>query len=373
MRGGALKPGRRRFMKIGAAAAGACCAIAEAAEGGGKGAADKAARGSTGSSAEAAKHPVKAFCIDFNWGPNGASPPGMYAQADPAEHVRWYRDLGANTIQTFCVSYNGYAWYPSGVVPVNPGLRAPYFLGEMVRLGHKAGMRVMGYFTLGANPYWEALHPDLAHTGEQDYIKIPFTLEYLDYFCRSVEDVLKKTGVDGFMIDWVRPTRHDRWLDCEKEMYRQMLGEAFPGSGSPPADMTREFDRRSIERAWRHITWVVRATRPVILWTNHPIMKDEYPLWEGHPLLREVDWVLNEAPDLAHLEWLKNQVGPRTLIVQNLCGWGDHDASVWKRIDPARFGFYGFAKADEATTLPDERVERNIKNIVILREAYHRL
>jgi hypothetical protein len=317
--------------------------------------------------------PVKAFCIDFNWGPNGASPPGMYARAEPAEHVRWYRDLGANTIQTFCVSYNGYAWYPSGVAPVNPGLSAPDFLGDMVRLGHKAALRVMGYFTLGANPYWEGLHTDLVHAGEQDYIKIPFTLEYLDYFCRSVEDTLKKTGVDGFMIDWVRPTRHDRWLDCEKEMYRQVLGEQFPASGTPPADMVLAFDRRAIERAWRHISWVVRATRPVILWTNHPIRSEEYPLWDGHPLLKEVDWILNEAPDLAHLEWLKKQVGPHTLIVQNLCGWGDHDASVWKQVDPARFGFYGFAKADEATTLPDERVERNIKNIAILREAYHRL
>jgi hypothetical protein len=66
--------------------------------------------------------PVKAFSIDFNWGDNGASPPGLYAQADPTEHVRWYQDLGANVIQTFCVSYNGYAWYPSDVAPVTPGL-----------------------------------------------------------------------------------------------------------------------------------------------------------------------------------------------------------------------------------------------------------
>lgn len=315
--------------------------------------------------------PVKAFCIDFNWGDNGAAEPGLYAQADPAEHVRWYRDLGCNTIQTFCVSYNGYAWYPSRVAPVTPRLKDVDFLGTMVRLGHDAGMKVLGYFCLGANPHWEARNPDLVHGPDADHIKIPLTLEYLDYFCRSIEDVLRQTAVDGFMIDWVRPTQHKRWLDCEKDMYRQLLGEKFPSASPPPADLTLEFDRRAIERAWRYITWVVRAVRPAILWTNHPILKSEYPLWDGHRLLREVDWILNEAPELEHLEWLRTRVGPRTLIVQNLCGWGGHDAAAWKNVDTRRFGLYGFAKADVATTLPTDKDAANARNIRILREAYH--
>ena len=44
------------------------------------------------------------------------------AGADPAQHVAWYKAMGANVIQTFCVSYNGYAWYPSEVAPVTPEL-----------------------------------------------------------------------------------------------------------------------------------------------------------------------------------------------------------------------------------------------------------
>lgn len=316
--------------------------------------------------------PVKAFCIDFNWAKGAASPPGTYAQADPAEHVRWYQDLGANTIQTFCVSYNGYAWYPSEVAPVTPGLKHPNFLGEMVELGHKAGMKVMGYFTLGANPYWEKLHPDLVHGQDADYIKIPMTLEYLEYFCRCVEDAMLRTGVDGFMIDWVRPTRHKVWLDCEKEMYRQLIGEKFPDF-PPSAEVALEFDRRALDRAWRHIRWTVRATGPAVIWTNHPFLKQEYPLWTGHRLLKEVDWVLNEAPELDHLEWLRRQVGPRTLIVQNLCGWEGHDAKAWQQLDPKTFGFYGFAKADETTTLLDTANKANVKNVEILREAYRSL
>ena len=319
------------------------------------------------------RNAVKAFCIDFNWGDHGAAEPGLFAQADPQEHVRWYQDLSANVIQTFCVSYNGYAWYPSGVAPVTPGLKHPNFLGDMVKLGHRAGMKVMGYYTLGANPYWEARNPELVHRDAGDYIKIPFTLEYLDYFCRSVEDTLKKVAIDGFMVDWVRPPQHKNWLACEKEMYRQLLGETFPASGSPPNEVVLEFDRRAIERAWRHLKLTVHSTRRVIIWTNHPFVEAEKPLWEGHRLLQEVDWVLNESPEAAWLDWLRARVGPKTLIVQNLCGWEGHDANLWRKVDTQVFGLYGFAKADAQTTLPTDKVPANIKNIKLLREAYHSL
>ena len=82
---------------------------------------------------------IKAYCIDFNWGeggPNGFAGPGLWADADPAKHVDWYKALGANVMQTFCVSCNGYAWYKNGVVPEQPGLKHD-FLTEVVRLGHR--------------------------------------------------------------------------------------------------------------------------------------------------------------------------------------------------------------------------------------------
>jgi hypothetical protein len=52
---------------------------------------------------------IKAYCIDFNWGPGGA---------------------------------HGFA---------KPGL-AHDFLSEMVKLGRENGMKVFGYFCAGANP-----------------------------------------------------------------------------------------------------------------------------------------------------------------------------------------------------------------------------
>ncbi|MCH7229142.1 hypothetical protein, partial [Haloferula sp. A504] len=96
---------------------------------------------------------IKSYCIDFNWALGrraGFAKPGTWAEADPKEHVQWYKDVGANVIQTFAVSCNGYAWYKSDLIPEQPGLKHD-FLTEMVKLGHAEGMKVMGYFCIAAN------------------------------------------------------------------------------------------------------------------------------------------------------------------------------------------------------------------------------
>ena len=99
--------------------------------------------------------PIKAFCVDFNWlfekqegWPNVFAKPGLWANADAAEHVAWYKALGANVIQTFAVSCNGYAWYKNGFMPPQPGLKDD-FLTDVTRLGHQEGLMVMGYFCAG--------------------------------------------------------------------------------------------------------------------------------------------------------------------------------------------------------------------------------
>ncbi len=82
--------------------------------------------------------PIKAFCIDFNWGPkgiNGFAGPGVWADASPADHVRWYEGLGANVIQTFAVSCNGYAWYKGGIIPPQPGLKFDFLFSYFVGNG----------------------------------------------------------------------------------------------------------------------------------------------------------------------------------------------------------------------------------------------
>ena len=147
---------------------------------------------------------IRAFCIDFNWGPggpNGFAPPGLWADADPEQHLAWYAGLGANVIQTFAVSCNGYAWYQGGKVPPQPGLRHD-FTTQLVRLGHARGMKVMGYFCVAANTRWGKEHPDLSY-GTPATFHLPLTDAYLDYLAEAISDALRTTKMDGFMVDWL--------------------------------------------------------------------------------------------------------------------------------------------------------------------------
>jgi len=323
---------------------------------------------------------IKAFCIDFNWvpgGPNGFPLPGTFAQADPKVHYQWYKALGVNTIQTFCVSCNGYAWYKqSGVAPVQPGLKHD-FLKEVVELGHQDGMRVMGYFCVGSNTYWGQKHPEQSY-GIPDTAHIPFTNEYLDYLSACIQDALSKTGIDGFMIDTVFSPPHFgaeknvRWLECEQTMYRELFGRPFPGKDKVDAKETLEFQRRALDRCWGRIRDAAKSIKPnCIIWLSCNGMRD--PQMVGAKMFREVDWLMNEQPDPTCLEAVRKEAGEQTTILQCLCGWGDQN-------DPRRVvgnpkyddvGFYGFAAADPATTLPPQGTTGNARNIEILRDVFH--
>ncbi len=329
---------------------------------------------------------IKAFCIDFNWGPggpNGFAPPGMFAQADPKAHFEWYKALGVNTIQTFCVSCDGYAWYrESGVAPVQPGLKHD-FLKELTELGHRRGMRVMGYFCVGANTVWAEKHPDQSY-GAPSAVHIPFTKVYLDYLSASIKDALTKTGIDGFMIDWAfsppMPGRKGEvlWLDCEQEMYAELFGRPFPGKEKIDAKETMEFQRRALDRCWQRIHEAAKGCKPdCIIWLSCYNLRDAQVV--GSRMFREVDWLMNEHPDLASLAAVEKEKGPRTTIVQCLCGWGDQHDPRRLVSDPkyAGIGLYGYARADVQTTVPPEGTDENAqdranaRNIERLREIYH--
>lgn len=320
---------------------------------------------------------IKAFCVDFNWGPDGFAPPGMYAHASAKEHFEWYRDLGVNTIQTFCVSCLGYAWYNSKAAPPQPGMKGE-FLKELVTHGHAAGMRVMGYFCIGANAYWDEQHPELSHRIPSA-ISIPFTRQYLDYLEAVIGEAVRETGIDGFMIDWVYnashlyPNRQYTWLACEKQMYRELFGEDFPGDASMDADRINEFNKRATERCWDRIRTAAKAANPnCIIWLTcydlqHPMIKDSR-------MLREVDWLMNEHPDPEKLAAARAAIGPHTQIIQCICGWGDQHNAEKIINDPAfnDIGLYGFARPDLESTLPPEDGSGNARNIAAMRAAFNR-
>jgi len=320
---------------------------------------------------------VKAFCIDFNWGAQGFAEPGLYAAASPAAHLEWYKRLGVNTIQTFCVSCPGYAWYDSKVAPVQPGMQGE-FLKELTRLGHANNMRVMGYFCIGGNTYWAEQHPGQVHPHPGS-IAIPLTRDYLAYLGRVIPEALTATGIDGFMIDWVfnashfYPDKKYEWLECEKVMYQELLGEPFPGDAAMTPEKTNDFNRRAVERCWKVIRDSAKGAKPdCIIWLSCYDL--QHPQMAGCSMLKEVDWVMNEHPDPRKLEAARAAIGSHAMLIQCICGWGEqHDAA--KILADPRFdgvGMYGFAKPDPQTTLPREDESGNAKNIAAMRRVFER-
>jgi len=296
---------------------------------------------------ELLKQPIRSYCIDFNWvlkkDGNVFPESGHWADADPAAHVKWYKEIGANCIQTFILSANGYAWYKGGPIPEQSGLKHD-FLPEVVRLGHKESMLVMGYYCIGANTLWGKLHPEQSY-GTPSWMHIPLTKEYIDYLCVSVEDVLKRVDIDGFMLDWMVNTSGE-WLDCEKTMYAELMGAPFPGADKvTPADLEK-FNALAVKRCWTRVRDTARKIKPdCILWPNGL----------NHLNLEGVDWLLNEGPDVETTEAARLKLNGRPVrLIQNQVGWRSHDARkvFCNPVHRAR-DFYGFAAPyDNGLPLP---------------------
>lgn len=334
---------------------------------------------------------IKAYCIDFNWAATQRkrrpfASPGSWANSNPAEHVAWYKAIGANVIQTFCVSSNGYAWYKNGFVPEQPGLKHD-FLPELVKLGHKEGLLVFGYFTIGSNPKWAADHPDQSYGSPTTY-HIPYTDEYIAYLTSSIRDAVKKTDIDGFMIDWLwmpnRKSTEGKWLDCEKKLYTQLMGEAFPGEEQlgEKSEKYTAYSRKALDRVWKAIHKATKEANPeCIIWLtsnhiNHPhvIHSDMY---------QQCDWIMNESGDMKRIEQVRGMIGKHTRLITCLASWNNQDATtVVPEALKAGVGLYGFSfprskngtiPLDKFMAKPVSELKSDERNIAVLARAYHGL
>lgn len=273
---------------------------------------------------------IRAFNLDVNWRAkkesteghiNGFAKPGARADLDPALQVAWCKELGANVIQSFALSCNGYSWYRGSSIPEQPGLKHDY-LTDMVRLGHEEGMLVVGYFCVGSNTKWGLDHPDQSY-GTPALPHIPFTLDYIEYLCRAIEEALTITKMDGFMIDWFwnpnvklgpRVPTPQKWLACEQQMYEELMGESFPGKDNVSDEVLLEYNRRAIDRCWQAIKATRNRVNPeAIIWLSCSML--DHPEMLDHPLIKEVDWLQNEAGDEASLSAIKPYLGEHTRLI----------------------------------------------------------
>jgi len=336
------------------------------------------------------KEIIKAYSIDFNWGeggPNGFARPGLWADANPEDHVNWYADLGCNVIQSFAVSCNGYAWYKNGIVPEQPGLKFD-FLTEEVKLAHKKNIKVFGYFCAGSNTKWGQEHPDLSY-GFPSSPHIPYTKQYLDYLCASIEDAIKKTNMDGVFIDWLwnpgttmEPYPPLKWIACEQVMYEELMNQPFLGKDKITPATELQFRRKAIDRCWKRIKKTVKNTKQdCLIWlTSCQLTSRDIA---GSDMLREVDWVLNEAGDMATTVSIREMLGKHTRLVTCLANWnGQNPLKVVPEAIKDNVGLYGFTKPVVGSLMPPvdyyliksvDSLKGDEKNIAILTRAYNNL
>ncbi len=301
--------------------------------------------------------PIKAYNLDFNWGeggPNAFAAPGQWADANPVEHIKWYKELGVNAIQTFCVSCNGYAWYKNGVIPAQPGLKYD-FLPEMVKLAHKEKIQVYGYYCIGSNTRWGLENPEYSYGIPADR-HIPFTQKYLDYLDVAIREAISKSGIDGFMIDWFyqpnRASNGGEWLESEKVRYQELMGKPFPGKDSLSETDYTAYSRLAIEKTWEVIHRAAKETDPDCkLWLT--CFDITHPHIVNSKMFQEIDWLMNEGGDLKKIEEIRSQVGPQTRLITCLANWNGQDAKTVV-IDAMKsgVGLYGFAKPNANSLLP---------------------
>ena len=237
--------------------------------------------------------------------------------------MKWYSAARVNTIQTFCISCNGYAWYKGGAIPSQPGLKYN-FLSDVCKRGHDGGQQVMGYFCIGANSRWEKLHPEESYDPGFYKPTIVFTKRYLDYLDHAITEALNLTSIDGFMIDWLwTPSGPAKWLACEQEMYREFYGRPFPGKQKITAQEELDFKRRSINRCWTRIHLAAKRAKPQsIIWLSCNNPSD--PTIASSKPFQQVDWLMNENPDPRTWQG-RGEVGKRTKLIQCVVGWGAKD------------------------------------------------
>jgi arylsulfatase A-like enzyme len=334
------------------------------------------------------KDEIKAYCIDFNWekfyGKPKLARPGAFANSDPAEHFKWYKMMGCNVIQTFCVSTVGYAWYKGGVVPEQPGLKHDY-LREMVRLGHADGMRVFGYFTIGSNPRWAKLRPDQNYGGGEDGqisggYHVVYTDDYLAFLTEAIQDAVGTTGIDGFMIDWLwQPNRKGKWIEAEKDLYAQLMQTPFPGEKHLTVREERAYSRKALERAWTAIRTAAKDTNPdCIIWLT--VNKMDHPHVVDSTIYQEVDWLMNEAGDMERISHVKDMVGDHTHLITCMAAWtGVNATDVVPKALEAGIGLYGFndpagknvESLAKLLAKPVSTLKGDAKNIATLARAYN--
>ena len=153
--------------------------------------------------------PKRAIHLDFHTMPRV---PDVGLDFDPEAFARTLADAHVDYVTAFAKCNLGFAYYPTKVGRVHPGMRVPDLLGPMVEACHRRGIRVAAYINAGLDHENALRHRDWCKVDKQGRV---YRMAEMGHFFRllclntdyrknvlgMVEELLTSYPLDGIFLD----------------------------------------------------------------------------------------------------------------------------------------------------------------------------
>lgn len=153
--------------------------------------------------------PKRAIHLDFH------TMPKVYdvgIEFDPEEFGETLKNAKVDYITCFAKCNLGFAYYPTKIGIVHPGLKRKDLLGEIIETCHRNGIKVSAYFNVGLDHENAIRHREWCKVNKEGQIaeiqymghffrKMCLNTPFKDYIIRMIEEVLENYQVDGIFLD----------------------------------------------------------------------------------------------------------------------------------------------------------------------------
>ncbi|HOM26201.1 MAG TPA: family 10 glycosylhydrolase [bacterium] len=153
--------------------------------------------------------PKRAIHLDFH------TMPGVYdvgIDFNGKEFVKTLKEANVDYITTFAKCNLGFAYYPTKIGIIHPGLKKRDLLGEIIEECHKEGIMVSAYFNVGLDHENSVRHRDWCKVNKEGQIaemqymghffrKMCLNTDFKDYILGMIEEVIDNYPVDGIFLD----------------------------------------------------------------------------------------------------------------------------------------------------------------------------
>ncbi|MBB6669121.1 beta-galactosidase trimerization domain-containing protein [Cohnella nanjingensis] len=244
-----------------------------------------------------------------------------FTEAEAQRQAKTFKRSGIEAVEFFAYDHYGYAFYPSGIAPVHPGLKNDY-TGLMSKALKAQGIRTILYLNAFTSVEMRKLHPEWMRVAEDGTMPrgawlqheashICIASDYLEaFFFPLLREAIARHAPDGVWIDagsWM--VEHPCYCDNCSRRYLEDTGRSLP-AGPMPAPSEELDDEAWIRwRIWRRgliapylrrLAETVKAVSPDTLLAENNAGKYLY----GIPHVERGELVKWLAPLELGLDWL---------------------------------------------------------------------